>query len=170
MGIWAVLESFKKNCRAKKNFIVLWWLKKLVRKSMSIFRVWDRLEMKTMKNYYDLYLKCDVLLLSDVLKQFRNSSMKNYGLCPSHYMSAHGLQCLIWQEVSLISHAGMYLFFQKDVRGGVSYISKRCSKANNKYLKFYVSRQESKYIMYLDVNKLYAYAMFKFYPTSGLNG
>ena len=64
----------------------------------------------------------------------------------------------------------MYLFFQKDVRGGVSYISKRCSKANNKYLKFYVSRQESKYIMYLDVNKLYAYAMFKFYPTSGLNG
>ena len=30
----------------------------------------------------------------------------------------------------------MCIFFEKDMRGGVSYISDRYSKANNKYLKY----------------------------------
>ena len=47
--------------------------------------------MKTMKDYHDLYLKCDVLLLADVFENFRNSSIKNYGLYPSHYLSAPAL-------------------------------------------------------------------------------
>ena len=38
--------------------------------------------MKTMKDYYDLYLKCDVLLLADVFEKFRNNSLEDYGLCP----------------------------------------------------------------------------------------
>ena len=50
--------------------------------------------------------------------------------------------------------------------GGVSYISNRCSKANNKYLKYYDSKQESKHIIYLDANNLYGYAMSKFLATS----
>ena len=40
--------------------------------------------MKTMKNYHDLFLKCDGLLSADVFEKFRNNSLKNYGLCPSH--------------------------------------------------------------------------------------
>ena len=44
--------------------------------------------MKSTKDYRDLYLKCDVLLLADVLEKFRNNSLKNYGLCRSHYLSA----------------------------------------------------------------------------------
>ena len=47
--------------------------------------------MKTRKDYHDLYLKCDVLLLADVFEKFRNISLKNYGLCPSHYLRAPGL-------------------------------------------------------------------------------
>ena len=47
--------------------------------------------MKTMKDYHDLYLKCDVLLLKYVLENFRNNSLKNYGLCQSHYLSAPAL-------------------------------------------------------------------------------
>ena len=42
--------------------------------------------MKTMKDYHDLYL-----LLAVVFEKFRNNSFKNYGLCPSHYLSAPGL-------------------------------------------------------------------------------
>ena len=44
--------------------------------------------MKTMKYYHELYLKCDILLLDDVLKKLINNSVKNYGLCPSYYLSA----------------------------------------------------------------------------------
>ena len=43
-----------------------------------------------MKDYHDLYLKCYVLLLADVFEKSRNNSLKNYGLCPSHYLSKPG--------------------------------------------------------------------------------
>ena len=54
--------------------------------------------MKTIKDYHDLYLKCDVLLLSDVFGHFRNNIFKNYRLCLSHYLSKAALSfmlCLI---------------------------------------------------------------------------
>ena len=53
------------------------------------------------------------------------------------------------------------------MRGGLSYISSRYGKANNKYLKSYDPKQESKNIIYLDANNLNRYAMPKFLPTSG---
>ena len=40
--------------------------------------------MKTMKYYHHLYLKWGVLLLADMFEKFRNNSLKNYGLSPSH--------------------------------------------------------------------------------------
>ena len=44
--------------------------------------------MKTVKDYRNLYLKYDVFLLADVFIKIRNNSLKNYGLCLSHYLSA----------------------------------------------------------------------------------
>ena len=44
-----------------------------------------------MKDHHDLYLRCDVLLLADVVEIFRNSSLKSHGLCLSHYLSAPAL-------------------------------------------------------------------------------
>ena len=44
-------------------------------------------------------------------------------------------------NLELISDADMYLFFEKGMKGGVSYISKRYSKANNNYLKSYTVMQ-----------------------------
>ena len=114
-----------------------------------------------------MHLKCEVLLLADVFEKFRDESLKNYGLCPSHYLSALALS---WGamlnmtkvefelipdpdmyiffgkgtrgRVSYISirystYPDMYIFFGKGTRGRVSYISIRYSKANNKYLKSY---------------------------------
>ena len=48
----------------------------------------------------------------------------------------------------------MYLFIEKVLRGGISYIDKRYSEANNKYLKNYDPTKPSKYVSYLDINNL----------------
>ena len=61
----------------------------------------------------------------------------------------------------------MFLFYEKGIGSKVSYIPKKFSKSNNKYLKFYDLKQESKHIIYLDTNELYDYVMYKFLPTSG---
>ena len=34
--------------------------------------------MKTMKDYHDFYLKCDILLLGNVFEKFRDKSLINY--------------------------------------------------------------------------------------------
>ena len=48
----------------------------------------------------------------------------------------------------------------------VSYFSKRYSQSNNKDLKHYDRKQESKHVIYLDVINFYSYVMFKFLRTS----
>ena len=86
--------------------------------------------MKTMKDYHDLYLNCDVLLLADAFEKLRINSLKNYGLCPSHYLRAPGLS---WNamlkmtkiEPELIPGPDMDIFFETGTRGGISYISNR---------------------------------------------
>ena len=67
-------------------------------------------------------------------------------------------------ELELITDPDMYIFFEKGIRGQVSYISNRYSRANNKYLKSYDQKQESKHIIYFDENNLYGYAMSRFLP------
>ena len=47
--------------------------------------------MKMMKDNHELYLKCDVSVLADVFKKFRNNNLKNYGLCPGYFLSVPSL-------------------------------------------------------------------------------
>ena len=54
--------------------------------------VWNKFEMKTIKDIHDLHLNCDVLLLVDVLEKFRSNSLKNYRLFQSHYLSTPGFR------------------------------------------------------------------------------
>ena len=60
----------------------------------------------------------------------------------------------------------MHLFIEKGMRGGISYIAKR--QANNKYIKCYDEHKENKFIMYLDANNLYGWAMSHYLPYNRL--
>ena len=47
-------------------------------------------KMNTMKNYHDLYLKVDVLLLACVFENFRKQSINSFELDPAHHLSTPG--------------------------------------------------------------------------------
>ena len=74
-----------------------------------------------MKDYHDLYLKCDDLLLADVFNKFRNNSLSALGLSQDAMLKMTKIR------LELIPDSNMYLFFEKGTRGGTSYISQRCS-------------------------------------------
>ena len=59
----------------------------------------------------------------------------------------------------------MYQMVEAGLRGGVSYIAYRYSKPNNKYLRDYDKIKDSSYLMYLDANNLYGWAMSQPLPT-----
>ena len=134
--------------------------------------VWKTFNMKTMRDYHDLYLKSDVLLLSDVIENFRDVCLDNYHLDPAFYYTAPGLAwdaCLkiTKVELELLHDYEMLMMVEKGIRGGVSMISTRYGKANNPYMKDYDPDQPIKFISYLDANNLYGWAMCKPLPTKG---
>ena len=136
-------------------------------------KVWRVFKMEHFKDYHNLYNETDVLLLADVFESFRNICIKNYKLDPAHYYTVPGLAwdaCLKMTGVKLelLSDIDMLLIVEKGIRGGVSMISNRYGKANNKYMgdKFNPS-EPSKYLTYLDANNLYGAAMSMKLPTHG---
>ena len=54
---------------------------------------------------------------------------------------------MIGIDLEFNNDTDIHLFIEIGMRGGISYIAKRHSKANNKYMKCYDSGKESKYIM-----------------------
>ena len=67
-------------------------------------------------------------------------------------------------KLEKISDIDKYLFIGKGLRGGISYIAKRYSKANNEYLNDYDSKKPSIFISHLDMNNLYGWAMSEYLP------
>ena len=116
-------SSLKDKCISEKDYL-------------NANNIWNVFKINTTGGYHDLYLKTDVLLLADVFEKFINTCLDPW-IDPSHYFSSPGLS---WDamlemteiELDLISDIGMHLFIEKGMRGGVSYIAKRHSKANNK--------------------------------------
>ena len=135
--------------------------------------VWNVFKMKTFKEYHELYNETDVLLLADVFENFRDSSLKTYGLDPAHYFTAPGLAwdvCLkiTGVELELLNDPDMLLMFEKCIRGGISMISNRYGEANNKYVGGdFNKKKPSKYLMYLDENNLYGCGINMKLPTHG---
>ena len=61
----------------------------------------------------------------------------------------------------------MLLMIEKGIGGGICHSVYRHAKANNKYMESYDKNGESSYIIYIDANNLYGYAMSKKLPVDG---
>ena len=132
-------------------------------------KIWNEFNMKNMGDYHDHYLKKDVLLLADVFEKFIDTCLKFYGLDLCHYFSSPGLSWdamlkMTGVKLEKVSDIDMYLFIEKRLRGGISYITKTYSETNNKYIKDYDPTKPSKFISYLDMSNLYAWRMSQYLP------
>ena len=70
-------------------------------------------------------------------------------------------------KLELLTDIDMVLMFEKGLRGGIYQALRRYAVANNKYMPNYNSQQISSYLMYLDANNLYRWAMCKKLPING---
>ena len=112
-------------------------------------------------------------MLLDVFKTFKDLCLENYGLDPAWYYTASDLA---WDatlkktkvELELLTDIDMLLMVEKGIRGGVSSIMTCHGEANNKYMgEDFNPKKPSKYLLYLDANNLYGWAMSKPLPTKG---
>ena len=133
-------------------------------------RVWSTFGMKTMREYHDLYLKTDALLLADVFENFRDMALKHFEVDPCHYLTApsmfyDALLKMTRVELELVSDLEMFDFIERGKRGGVNTVMRRHAEANNKYMgdKFDPSKPSS-FILYPDANSLYCWPMLQPLP------
>ena len=120
-----------------------------------------------MGEYHDHYLKKYILLLVHVLEKFIDTCLKFYKLDPCHYFISPVLSWDAMLKMTGVmlkknSDIDMYLFIEKGLIGGISYIAKRYNEANNKHMKNYDLIKQSKYISYLDMNNLCVWGMSQF--------
>ena len=114
-------------------------------------------------------MKSDTALIADVFEDFRGKCLNINKLDLAYYLSIPGLSwhsCLKMTAIKLelLTDHNMILLFEKGMRGGMCNAVHNYAKANNKYMKNYDSTKESTYLMYLDANNLYGYAMSKKLP------
>ena len=136
-------------------------------------KLWETFRLKNLGELHDLYMETDTLLLADVFQNYRQVILKNYGLDPIHFYTAPSLS---WSaglkftkvKLEIPSDIDMHMFFDRGLRGGISMVSHPYAKANNKGMKeHYDPQTKQSYIMLVDANNLYGWAMSQTLPTGG---
>lgn len=134
--------------------------------------VWEKFGCRTLGEYCDLYLRCNVLLLCDVFQNFRSVCLREYSLDPAHYVSAPGLSfdamfLKTGVDLELLTDIDMILFTESSIRGGLTTCVKKHAVANNPYVPdSFNEHLPRNYIIYSDSNNLYGAAMSRPLPYS----
>ena len=134
-----------------------------------INNVCNTFKIYNLGKYHDLYVKSDTALPAYIFENFRDKCLSNNKLEPVYYLSAPGFSwhsCLKMTgiKLELLTDTNMLLLFGKGIRGGMCNAICKYAKANNIYMKNCDSTKKSKYLMYVDANNLYGYAMSKKLP------
>ena len=133
--------------------------------------VWDTFKFKTFREYMELYVKTDVLLLACVFENFRSVCHTHYGLDPANFYGVPGFSWSAMQKftgvkLELLQDVNMFLFVESSMRGGLSTITKKYAKANNPLLEDYDPKLPESYIMFFDENNLYGGSVVSPVPVS----
>ena len=136
-----------------------------------VHKLWETFNLKNLGELHDLYMETDALLLADVFESYRKSILKNYGLDPIHFYTAPSLS---WAaglkftgvKLEIPSDVNMHIFFDQGLTGGISMVSNHFARANNKLMKeHYDPKLKQSYILLVDANNLYGWAMSQALPT-----
>ena len=128
--------------------------------------------IKNLGEYHDLHVQSDTLLIAHVFEGFRDKCVEIYELGSAHFLSATGLawqSCLKKTKVKLelLTDIDMLLMVEEGIRGRICQAIHRHPKVNNKYTKNYGKDITSSYLVYLDANNLYGWAISQKLPVNG---
>ena len=93
-------------------------------------KIWEHFGIRNLGQYHDLYLRTDVLLLTDVFENFRDLCLEYYGLDPAHYFT---LPNFAWDAMLLktgvviepMTDQTMYEMVEKGLRGGMCQVIRK---------------------------------------------
>lgn len=119
---------------------------------------WSQFKCSNLWEYMLLYMKLDIYLLADVFSEFRQLVMREDSLDPVWFVSLPGLSWssslkYIRKEIVLLHDEEIYEFFEKSIRGGITFINSH-----------YEKRDDNNELMYIDANNLYGFALSQKLP------
>ena len=119
--------------------------------------------------YHDLYVKLDTTLLADIFENFRDKHIETDKLDPAYFLTTTGLSwwtCLkkTGVKLELLTDEDMFLTYENGIRTGMCQVTFNYAETNNKFMKNYDKNKESSFVMYVDANNLYGWAMSKKFP------
>ncbi|XP_072161461.1 uncharacterized protein [Bemisia tabaci] len=130
----------------------------------NFLEAWKEFGCRTLGEYYDFYLCCDVNLLADLCLDFRALCLKVYGLDCFNYMTlpSFGFSAALkttQARIKLFKDYEMTLMTMSGIRGGIVQVGKRYMKPNNPLCNDYDPSAPHSWGLYLDINSLYAHTM-----------
>ena len=130
---------------------------------------WNTFNISNLSEYHDLYVKLDTALLADVFENFIDKHIETDKLDPAYFLTTPALSWWAYikktgVKLELLTDEDMFLMYEKGIRGGMCQVTCKYAEANNKYMKNYDKNKESSFLMYVDANGLYGWAMHKKLP------